>query len=171
HAAKVYPNGQLVVEHQGGFTPFEAEINAFANPGKNRLTVAVNNIVDYTTLPVGNYQEEDVPGMGKVVTNTPNFDFFNYAGIQRPVKLYTTPKIYIRDITLTTEVKGTNARVGYTIETEGEAEVRVSIYDETGERVASGTGPTGQLSIENVHLWQPLHTYLYTCVVELWKDG
>ncbi|MFL5665946.1 MAG: sugar-binding domain-containing protein, partial [Ktedonobacteraceae bacterium] len=43
HAAKVYVNGQLVVEHQGGFTPFEAEINAFVKSGKNRLTVAVNN--------------------------------------------------------------------------------------------------------------------------------
>ena len=140
HAARVYLNGQLVVEHQGGFTPFEAEINAFVNSGKNRLTVAVNNIVDYTTLPVGNYQEEDVPGLGKVVTDTPNFDFFNYAGIQRPVKLYTTPNTYIRDITLTTEVDGTNARVGYSIETEGAAEVRVSLHDETGERVASGDG-------------------------------
>jgi beta-glucuronidase len=116
-----------VVQDQGGFTPFEAEINAFVSPGKNRLTVAVNNIVDYTTLPVGNYQEEDVPGKGKVVTDTPNFDFFNYAGIQRPVKLYTTPKTYIRDITMTTEVDGQNARVGYSIETEGDAEVRVSI--------------------------------------------
>lgn len=171
HAAKVYVNGQLVVEHQGGFTPFEAEINAFVKSGKNRLTVAVNNIVDYTTLPVGNYQEEDVPGKGKVVRDTPNFDFFNYAGIQRPVKLYTTPNTYIRDITLTTEIQGTNARVGYAIKTEGAAEVRVSIHDETGETVASGTGQTGQLSIEHVHLWQPLHAYLYTCVVELWKDG
>jgi len=171
HAAKVYINGQFVVEHKGGFTPFEAEINAFASLGKNRLTVAVHNIVDHTTLPVGNYQEEDVPGRGKVVTDTPNFDFFNYAGIQRPVKLYTTPTTYIRDITMTTEVNGTNARVGYSIEAEGEAEVHVSIQDETGETVARGTGPTGQLSIEGVHLWQPLRAYLYTCVVELWQQG
>ena len=171
HAAKVYLNGQLVVEHQGGFTPFEAEINAFVNSGKNRLTVAVNNIVDYTTLPVGNYQEEDVPGMGKVVTDSPNFDYFNYAGIQRPVKLYTTPNTYIRDITTATEVTGTNARVRYTIETEGEAEIRVSIQDEAGETVARGTGPTGRLSIKDVHLWQPLHAYLYTCAVELWQNG
>ncbi len=82
HAAKVYVNGQPVVEHNGGFTPFEAEINAFVNSGKNRLTVAVNTIVDHTTLPVGNYQEEDVPGMGKVVTDTPNFDFFKNANIR-----------------------------------------------------------------------------------------
>ncbi len=171
HIAKVYINGQFVVEHKGGFTPFEAEINAFVSSGKNRLTVAVDNIVDHTTLPVGNYQEEDVPGMGKVVTNTPNFDFFNYAGIQRPVKLYTAPKTYIRDITVTTEVDATNARIGYRIETEGEAEVRVSIHDETGESVTSGTGPVGQLSIEGVHLWQPLHAYMYSCVVELWQQG
>src|SRR5437764_6943082 len=121
HTARVYLNGQPVVEHKGGFTPFEAEINAFAHPGKNRLTVAVNNIVDHTTLPVGNYQEEDVPGLGKVVTDTPNFDFFNYAGIQRPVKLYTTPSTCIRDITITTHVHGSNAQVGYTIDTEVEA--------------------------------------------------
>jgi beta-glucuronidase len=171
HAAKVYVNGQLVVEHTGGFTPFEAEINAFVKSGKNRLTVAVNNIVDYTTLPVGNYQEEDVPGMGKVVRDAPNFDFFNYAGIQRPVKLYTTPATYIRDITLTTQVTGTNAQVGYTIEVEGEADIHVSIQDETGETVASGTGPTGQLLIKDVHLWQPRQAYLYTCVVQLRKEG
>jgi beta-glucuronidase len=171
HAAKVYINGQLVVEHKGGFTPFEAEINAFASLGKNRLTVAVNNIVDHTTLPVGNYQEEDIPGKGKVVTDTPNFDFFNYAGIQRPVKLYTTPNTYIRDITMTTEVNGTDGLVGYTIDIKGEAEVRVSIQDEIGETVASGTGADGQLFIKEVHLWQPLHAYLYTCVVELWQHG
>jgi beta-glucuronidase len=171
HAAKVYINGQLVVEHTGGFTPFEAEINAFVNSGKNRLTVAVNTIVDHTTLHVGNYQEEDVPGLGKVVTDTPNFDFFNYAGIQRPVKLYTTPTTYIRDITLTTDTEGTNARVGYTIETEVDAEIQVSIHDETGETIACGSGATGHLSIAEVHLWQPLHAYLYTCVVELWQHG
>jgi beta-glucuronidase len=171
HTAKVYLNGRLVTEHQGGFTPFEAEINAFVKSGKNRLTVAVNNIVDYTTLPVGNYQEEDVPGMGKVVRDAPNFDFFNYAGIQRPVKLYTTPATYIRDITLTTQVTGTNAQVGYTIEVEGEADIHVSIQDETGETVASGTGPTGQLLIKDVHLWQPRQAYLYTCVVQLRKEG
>ncbi len=171
HEARVYLNGQLVTEHRGGFTPFEAEINTFAHSGKNRLTVAVNTVLDYTTLPVGNYQEEDVPGKGKVVTDAPNFDFFNYAGIQRPVKLYTTPTTYIRDITITTEVHGADAQVGYTVETEGNGEVHISLRDEAGETVASGVGSTGKLSVERVQLWQPLHAYLYTCVVELWQHG
>ena len=59
HKAKVYLNGKLVVENKGGFLPFEAEINNFLQDGKNRLTVAVNNIVDETTLPVGIYSERE----------------------------------------------------------------------------------------------------------------
>lgn len=171
HEARVYLNGGLIAEHKGGFTPFEAEISAGAIHGTNRLTVAVNNIVDYKTLPTGNYQEKDVPGIGKVVTDTPNFDFFNYAGIQRPVRLYTTPRTYIRDIALTTDVIGPNAQVEYTVQAEGDAEIRVFLHDETREIVANGTGPIGQLIIENARLWQPLNAYLYTCVVELWRDG
>jgi beta-glucuronidase len=32
------------------------------------------------------------------------FDFFNYAGIHRPVVLYTTPRVYIDDISVNTDV-------------------------------------------------------------------
>lgn len=38
---------------------------------------------------------------GYFIQNT-NFDFFNYAGIHRPVLLYTTPKVYVDDITVLT---------------------------------------------------------------------
>ena len=47
----------------------------------------------------------------------------------------------------------------------------VSIQDKTGETAARGTGLNGQLAIKGVHLWQPLHAYLYYCVVELWRHG
>jgi beta-glucuronidase len=33
-----------------------------------------------------------------------DFDFFNYAGIHRPVYLYTTPQTYIDDITVITDI-------------------------------------------------------------------
>src|SRR6185437_1601757 len=132
---------------------------------------AVNNIVDFTTLPVGTYREEEIPGLGRVVTDVPNFDFFNYAGIQRPVRLYTTPRTYIRDVSITTSISGANAQIDYSVEAEGDGEIRVFAHDEAGEIVASGTGPLGQLIIENAHRWRPLNAYLYTCVVELWRDG
>lgn len=136
HTAKVYINGALVAEHKGGFTPFEAEIQDVILLGKNRITVAVNNIVDETTLPVGNYKELEVEGMGKIARNSPNFDFFNYAGIHRPVKLYTTPGVYIKDITVVTDWQGTIGIVDYEIFLEGQADVKTSVIDESGGVVA-----------------------------------
>ena len=44
------------------------------------------------------------------------FDFFNYAGIHRSVKLYTTPKAYISDISVVTELEEDgSASVAYTV--------------------------------------------------------
>lgn len=168
HAAKVYVNGELAVEHKGGFTPFEAEINHLLRKGSNRLTVAVNNIVDGTTLPVGTYLVTEVEGVGKVTKNGANFDFFNYAGLHRPVKLYTTPKTFIRDITVVTALDGS---VQYQVETSAAADVAVSVIDEAGAIVAQSTGVQGTVVIPNVSLWEPLHAYLYTLRVELSAEG
>lgn len=76
HIAKVYINNELVGTHKGGFTPFEFNINKYVKEGENRLKVIVSNKLDYTSLPVGNYSNEN--GQEKV---DENFDFFNYAGI------------------------------------------------------------------------------------------
>lgn len=168
HTAKVYVNGVLAMEHKGGFTPFEAEINRFLKKGKNRVTVAVNNIVDGTTLPVGTYLETVVDGIGTVAKNGANFDFFNYAGIHRPVKLYTTPKTFVKDVTIITTIDGS---VQYSIETSGEADVTIKVVDEAGDVVVKSAGTQGSVTIPDVKLWEPLNAYLYTLRVELSKDG
>ncbi|MCZ8516878.1 beta-glucuronidase [Paenibacillus filicis] len=171
HAAKVYVNGNLVVEHKGGFTPFEAEINGFLQSGKNRLTVAVNNIVDETTLPVGIYSETEEPGLGKVARNKPNFDFFNYAGIHRPVKIYTTPHTYFKDVTVVTDLKETTGMVRYEVEVAGEAQVKATVMDQSGSIVGESSGRQNTIGINDVKLWEPLNAYLYNLRVELIKDG
>lgn len=170
HTAKVYVNGKLVVEHKGGFTPFEAEINDFVKVGKNRLTVAVNNIVDESTLPVGSYSEAIVEGIGKVVKNRPSFDFFNYAGIHRPVKLYTTPKTFIKDVAIVTDFTETVGVVKYEVEVNGSSKVKVVVLDQEGQEIAANAGAVGEINIENVKLWEPLKAYLYTLRVELVED-
>lgn len=166
HIAKVYVNGRLVMEHKGGFTPFEAEISEFIAEGKNRLTVAVNNVVDYTTLSVGRYSEVEVEGVGKVKKNIPCFDFFNYAGIHRPVRIYTTPRVYVKDISIATHYCGSTGIVDYRIEVSDKAEVLVSILNEEGNVVATAHGGEGRIEIEGVRLWEPLNAYLYTMRVE-----
>ena len=159
HHAKVYLNGSLVMAHRGGFLPFEAEVSGFAKEGDNLLTIAVDNRIDHSTLPVG---EQKVTPAGEKV-NATNFDFFNYAGINRPVKLYTTPQDFIADLTVTADVdfESGSAVLHYAITALGEGEGRIAVYDEAGSLVGQGEGKTGDVTIEKVRLWQPMDAYLY----------
>lgn len=174
HEAWVYVNGEFVVHHKGGFTPFEAEINSYLVEGTNRLTVRLSNLLDHTTLPVGNYSET-TDAQGKVIRKVDeNFDFFNYAGLHRPIKIYTTPWNYIEDIVIVPNVDLANraADVNIQVKTAGEFdEMRVTILDEQGNKIAQTTGTEADVRLENVRLWQPLDAYLYTAKVEGLKDG
>ncbi len=183
HHAKVYLDGKLLCEHKGGFLPFETEIADLMTGGEHLLTIAVDNVIDYTTLPVGGKGDMLGGFMGGVEQgesskpqNHPNFDFFNYCGITRPVRIYTTPKAYIRDISLVPQVDGKSADITYRIETEGGEEssccneCKVEVFDEKGNRVAESSGKTGVLHIDDVHLWQPLNAYLYQVRVKFVDD-
>ena len=157
HVAKVYINNELVGTHKGGFTPFEFNINKYVKEGENRLKVIVSNKLDYTSLPVGNYSNEN--GQEKV---DENFDFFNYGGIHRPVKLWIKPKQHIDDIVITYEVNKNNAKVSFDVKTNVEnPKLKISILDEKNT-VVSTDGV-----ITNVRLWEPLNAYLYKAKVEL----
>ncbi|WP_054027879.1 beta-glucuronidase [Bacillus sp. FJAT-28004] len=167
HTAKVYVNGELTMEHKGGFTPFEAELSSNLVGGSNRVTVAVNSIVDETTLPIGIYTEKDIPGVGKVARNQPNFDFFNYAGIHRPVKIYSTPQTYVKDITIVPSINEKSGIVNYSLDVVGEADVRVSVLNADGAIVGEAGEAQGEIRIADVKLWEPLNAYLYNLKVEL----
>lgn len=178
HDAKIYLNGELICEHKGGFLPFEVEITDKLTDGSdNLLTIAVNNVIDYTTLPVGG-KANMLSGMAGIggeeqsgkPQNNPNFDFFNYCGITRPVKIYTTPKDYIADITVVPEVNGADARLTYSVETVGEGSCKVEVFDREGNLKAQAEGQQGVLEIPQVYLWQPLNAYLYDIRVTFGED-
>lgn len=111
-----------------------------------------------------------VPGVTPKKQNEPNFDFFNYAGIIRPVKIYSTPKSYIKDATIVPRVDGENAVVSYKIDAVGEGTVSLSVYAECGTLVATADGAEGIFTIENARLWQPLNAYLYTTKITFGED-
>lgn len=170
HHAMVWVNGMEVAAHKGGFLPFEADITEKVLPGQeNRVTLVVNNVLDWQTLPPGRirtFDDEKHPEGYRVQEYF--HDFFNYAGIHRPVKLYRSAAAYIRDITVTPDVQGQTGLIGYAVEVSAaEGEVRVRLVDEEGVEVAAGTGRSGTLRVENAKLWRPLKAYLYTLHVEL----
>ncbi len=183
HYAKIYLNGKLICEHKGGFLPFEVELNDVLEDGDNLLTIAVNNVIDYTTLPVGgksNMMNGMMGGMGEGASekpqNNPNFDFFNYCGITRPVKIYTTPKTYINDITVVSDIdfSETSAVLDYSVDILGEDKdntaCKVEVFDAEGNKVAESDGITGKIKIDDVKLWQPLNAYLYQIKVTAGED-
>ncbi len=184
HFAKVYINGKEVCEHKGGFLPFEVDITDKVNDCNNLLTVAVSNVVNYETLPIGGLggggmldalsmgsEKADLAEEFVQTKNSPNFDFFNYAGITRHVRLYTTPKTYISDITMTNdEVSENEAVLGYKLDVCGKADAKVYVYDEDGKCVAQSEGLEGKLIIKDVKLWWPLNAYLYDIVAVYGDD-
>ncbi|KAM6969731.1 beta-glucuronidase [Aplochiton taeniatus] len=179
----VWVNGVKVTEHEGGHLPFEADISLVLreSPGVQcRITIAVNNTLTLQTLPPGTIQHMSdttrYPA-GYFVQNT-NFDFFNYAGIHRPVLLYTTPKVYVDDITVLTNVSDNIGLVSYNVSILGglKATVKVTLSDKGGSCVASSTGLSGVLKVVDVNLWWPylMHVnpgYLYSMEVRVTTTG
>jgi beta-glucuronidase len=165
HRATVWVNDVEVVSHEGGYTPFEAEVTEHVQAGDEaRITVVVNNTLSFQSIPPG------------VIEDTPSgrrlryfYDFFNYAGIHRTVWLYTTGRAYLIDVTVVTGLEGANGTVEYQAKASGAdgAEVRVVLRDADGAEVATGSGTSGTLTVEDVHPWAPGDGYLYDLEVQL----
>jgi beta-glucuronidase len=177
HRATVWLDDVEVMRHEGGYTPFEADVTHLLQSGKShRLTVCVNNELHWHTIPPG-----------RVITLADGrkrqqvfHDFFNYAGLHRPVWLYCTPKTYIEDVTVVTnwaKDKGTDTGTGtvdFKIEINGDTSAnkatRVSLRDALGQEVGSADSLSGRITVPHATPWQPGKAYLYTLEVEHGDD-
>ena len=92
HHGTVWADDVQVAEHAGGYTPFEADLTGQVRSGERlRVTVRVSNELTMATIPPG------------VISRTAEgrrkqryfHDFFNYAGLHRPVWLYSTPRSHV----------------------------------------------------------------------------
>nr|WP_321315330.1 beta-glucuronidase [uncultured Ligilactobacillus sp.] len=172
HQAWIYVNGKLLGKHIGGFTPFEIELpDDVLKIGENDLKVRVSNLLDETTVPAAELSEHD----GKYEV-TPNFDFFNYAGIHRPVRLYTTAKqAHIESICVKYDTDLKETVVNPLVEISGTYhDISLEIFDQEGNMVesarSSSVADTKPLVISDTHLWQPLNSYLYELKICLWDE-
>lgn len=166
HHARIFVNGVEVTAHEGGFLPFDAAVTDIVRYNQhNHLAVLANNELNETMLPAG---RTTTLSNGKKMA-TPYFDFYNYAGIHRPVKLMALPKERVLDFSVVHSLSGTAADVAYTVTTNGDHAVCVDVYD-GAEKVAHADGKRGTLHIENVRLWNVHAAYLYSFVIRI-TDG
>ena len=87
--------------HKGGFLPFASDLTALARPGaRHRLTVSADNSLDWSCLPGGEVTTRPFgaePGATCRMQLT-DFDFFNYSGVSRPVRLLGLPATHLTAI-------------------------------------------------------------------------
>lgn len=166
HRAVVWVGEHQVADHEGGYTPFEADVTDFVTAGaENRVTAVVDNRLHWDTIPPG-CVEETPDGLRQRYYH----DFFNYAGLHRSVWLYTTPKARVADVTVVTGVDGKTGTVDYEVAVAGDTgdlTARTALRDAEGTEVAEAAGSTGTLVVEDVHPWRPGEGYLYELSVEL----
>lgn len=170
HRATVWVDDTEVVSHEGGYTPFEADITDQVTPGQPfRITLVVNNELTWESIPPGVIQEHADGSRRQRYYH----DFFNYAGLHRSVWLHAVPQTHIEDVTVVPDVRQSDAVVSYFIEVLADAavDVRAELCDAGGIRVAEATGHDAELQLSEPHLWGPGDGYLYDLRLELTRDG
>ncbi len=168
HKARVFINGTEIAQHTGGFLPFDADITGYVKFNENnRLSVLANNELSHVMMPCGT---TEVLSNGKKIA-APYFDFYNYAGIHRPVKLMALPKESVADYSTAYRLEDGKAFVDYCVEAEGTGTISVSLYDDEGNCAAHAEGRTGTLEVAEPKLWAIRKPNLYTIVISLCKDG
>lgn len=163
YAAKLWVNGQLIGNHEGGNLPFVFDMNAAIKWGaSNRITIQVENILKPSRVPTG-----DVTG--GLFSNFPkaNYDFFPYSGLHRDIWLYSIPSTAsIKDLTVRTGFQNTTGTIEIKVDAEGKAtqgKILItgnSVRFEKQFQLVSNTS-TVNLSIPDVQLWSPENPFLY----------
>ena len=156
--ATVWVDDAEVVSHEGGYTPFEADITDRVVPGTAvTIKVAVDNTLTFRSIPPG------------VVEQTPAgprqrywHDFFNYAGLHRNVWLCATPP---DGITAVDVVAGHDGTLTYSVRPADRARVILRAAD--GSPVAAADGGSGTIVVDGVHPWAPGDGYLYDLEAQL----
>lgn len=169
-------NGEYVGYSEDSFDPAEFELTPYVREGENKLAIRVWKWV------AGSWCEDQ--------------DFFRFSGIFRDIELIAIPKMHVWDVSAIAkpdEVLGTG-NLDIELETEGSGSVEFSLFD-TGvitdldlvnvcdekEPIVCGTleirepsrgSVSGQLRINNPHLWSAETPYLYRLILRVYDaDG
>lgn len=144
-AARVFVNGEFVGSDDSGYLPFEYDItDRVHRGGPNRLTVAVSGFPRPT---------EQAIGQG---------DFYEYAGLSRPVYVCIIDDCHIADIHAKPALDGATGRLTLELRTAPHAtRVVVSVDGRTAEAAVTNGTATVNLAVPDVHPWSCESPHLY----------
>lgn len=172
--ARVYVNGQEVGSHEGGHLPFAFEITDLVQwNAENVFAISVENHLTATRVPSGNIRSPLGPAASFPPTT---FDFFPFAGLHRPVVLYTTPANYIEDITVVTDIEGDTGKVKVSVQLNepfsGQGRLSLAGAEAPLEGVLDfqdGRG-TSQILVPKARFWSDTDPYLYQLSISAGED-
>ncbi|VDM99090.1 unnamed protein product [Thelazia callipaeda] len=160
--AAVFVNDQAAGIHIGGHLPFEIDITDLILFDKeNVLTVAVNNTMTSRTIPPGEFRyiqkerRESQQYPSGFFKQTWNFDFFNYAGILRPVYITKKPSAYIEDISIEAGGDGSFRYQIDVVSKSNEESFKVTVLDRYGKVIFDHNDRVYDGRIENIQPWWP----------------
>jgi beta-glucuronidase len=171
----VYVNGEQVGTHEGGHLPFAFEItNLVKWDADNVIAISVENELKATRVPSGNMSST----MG-MFASTPRttFDFYPFAGLHRPVVLYTVPQTYIEDVTVVTGINGADGTVKVTAKLNAAATAQGSVQLKGGDTAVKANlafkdgVAEATLTVPNAHLWSDKDPYLYDLIIQSEGDS
>ncbi|MEO5995172.1 MAG: glycoside hydrolase family 2 TIM barrel-domain containing protein [Chitinophagaceae bacterium] len=94
YKARVWFNGRMLGEHEGGYTPFELDITNDMK-AENSIAIQVNNAWDTTTIPgAKTFSNSETPNAAQV------FPWINYGGLTRSVYLLSRPQVFLQKVKL-----------------------------------------------------------------------
>ena len=176
--AQVWVNGQIAGEHSGGHLPFAFDISELVKWDEpNIIAIQVENHLKPNRIPAGNLPSRGGLGGSPLGGGYPaaTFDFYPYAGIHRPVILYSLPQAHIEDVTVATDIDGTTGIVSVTVKQSGDGTVgqvqMVGDAEVASAELAFADGVAeATLEVTDANFWSMNSPYLYDLIITL-QDG
>lgn len=166
--ARVFINGQVVAEHEGGHLPFVVDVTKAIRWGKpNVIAIAVENKPLPERVPAGPTPTGGLfagPFAGYPATT---YDFFPYSGLHRPVLLFTTPQTHIEDLTVVTHIEGKDGLVEVKVNTVGETKGKLHLAGQSVAFKTKNSQATVRVHVPKARLWSPDDPHLYPLTVTL----
>lgn len=193
HKCEIYLNGAKIGDGINGHLPIDLPLENLKD--ENRLSVIIDNRLDFHTLPMGMLKEgnsfrETTANASFFIMDEPekhpkykqviNHDFYNFTGIHRDVIVYGINKCAFSDITVKTVVGGDYNKISVKLDffnddlNLDDIKIKISRDEkavvEKELKISDLQNRETALNIENPELWSPESPVLYKLTVESSAD-